>query len=373
MARVKILYIVNVDWFFISHRLPIAVEALKVGYEVHIACSVTDRAEFLEDLGFVVHPLNISRSGVGVISEVKSICQLFKLISNVKPQILHTITIKPVLYANLMARILKVPFRVSSISGLGYVFIASGLKSKSFRFMVSLLYRLALKKSNVVIFQNQEDARVLRLMGAVESCQEALIRGSGVDLTRFKVVPEPKNEFIVMLVARLLIDKGVVEFVEAAKILKLSHPEIKFVLVGDIDVNNPKSITDSQLEKWVEEGIIQFWGFSNNISETMSKSNVIVLPSYREGLPKSLIEAAASGRAVITTDVAGCRDAIEPNRTGLLVPVREVEPLVGAILNLRSDDELRLSFGRNGRELAEKAFDINSVVKKHLEIYKRFN
>jgi glycosyltransferase involved in cell wall biosynthesis len=369
MYKKKLLFVVNVDWFFISHRLPIALAAIKQGYEVHIACGITDKRDLLESHGVIVHPLTLSRSGVGVLNELKTLKQLLLVIRKVKPDITHSVTIKPVLYGNIVARLLRVPVRISSISGLGYVFIANGFKAKLFRLFISTLYKFALKGSQTIIFQNKADRDTLKRLGAVKSEQEVFIRGSGVDLNLYPVVNEPNGKPIVMLVARLLIDKGVNEFAEAAKIIKSTNADIRMVLIGDADLENPKSISPKQLSLWVDEGIIEHWGYSTEVATTMAQANVIVLPSYREGLPKSLIEAAACGRAVITTDVPGCRDAIEPNKTGLLVPVKSSSFLAKAIIKLLDDRVLRHKFSVNGRELAESAFDINDVISKHLAIY----
>lgn len=365
----KILFIVNVDWFFVSHRLPIALAIIKKGFEVHISCGTTDKKDLLEGHGIIVHPLAISRSGVGVFNELKTLKQLFSVIRIVQPDITHCVTIKPVLYGNIISRLLKVPVRVSSISGLGYVFIARGLKAKLFRLFIAITYRLALTKSHAVIFQNKSDRDILKLLGAVKAEQEVFIRGSGVDLNLYPVLQEPKEKPVVMLIARLLVDKGVIEFSEAAEIIKSYRDDVRFVLVGDADIENPKSVSLTQIEKWVKTGIVEHWGYSHNVAETIAKSNIMVLPSYREGLPKSLIEAAACGRAVITTDVPGCRDAIERDVSGLLVPVRDSFALSDAILKLIDDNELRSMLASNGRKLAEKVFDINDVIEKHFEIY----
>ncbi|TPH17046.1 glycosyltransferase family 4 protein [Litorilituus lipolyticus] len=365
----KILFIVNVDWFFVSHRLPIALAAIKCGYEVHLSCAVTDKGKELESLGIFLHPLSLSRSGVGIFNELIALKQLYSVVKSVKPNIVHSVTIKPVLYGNIVARILRVPVRVSSISGLGYVFIAAGFKARIFRAFISTFYKVALGGITSVIFQNTSDRDILKKLGVINSEQEVFIRGSGVNLDLYPVTNEPEGTPVVMLVARLLIDKGVNEFISASKIMKSNVSNIRMVLVGDTDLENPKSIAPKELDKWVSSGIVEHWGYSYDVAQTMSKANIVVLPSYREGLPKSLIEAAACGRAVITTDVPGCRDAIEVNKTGLLVPVKKDKPLADAILQLINDDELRKQFAINGRALAEQAFDINDVIKKHLDIY----
>ncbi|MGL1959350.1 MAG: glycosyltransferase family 4 protein [Colwellia sp.] len=365
----KLLFIVNVDWFFISHRLPIALSAIEAGFEVHIACGITNKKTCLENNGLIVHPITLSRSGVSIINELKTIQQLFSVIKSVRPHIIHSVTIKPVLYGNILARFFKVPIRVSSISGLGYVFIADGLKAKLFRWLIAILYKSALVASKAVIFQNTSDRDILKQLGVIKTEQEIFIRGSGVNLDLYPVTAEPEDTPVVMLVARLLIDKGVNEFVAAAQIIQANRTDIRMVLVGDTDLENPKSISPKQLIHWVSTGIIEHWGFSKNVAQTMAKANIIVLPSYREGLPKSLIEAAACGRAVITTDVPGCRDAIEANITGVLVPVKADKPLADAIVKLVDDSAKRHQYALSARKLAEQAFDINDVIKKHLEIY----
>ena len=228
------------------------------------------------------------------------------------------------------------------------------------------MYRISLHGAKAIIFQNKSDRDVLKQMGSVTPEQEVHIRGSGVSLEEYPVTKEPTGAPVVMLVARLLIDKGVNEFVEAAKLLKLKIPDIRMILVGDIDLENRKSISKVQLNSWLDDKLVEHWGYRNNIAETMSQANIIVLPSYREGLPKSLIEAAACGRAVITTDVPGCRDAIEVNSTGLLVPVHSVKPLADAILKLINDVELRHSYALSGRKLAEEAFNIKNLSLIHI-------
>ncbi len=369
ISKRKLLFIVNVDWFFISHRLPIALAAIKNGFEVHIACAITNRSDELSSHGLIVHPLGLSRSGVGAIGELKSLLQVYKILVEIKPDILHTVTIKPVLYGNILARLTKVPVRVSSISGLGYVFVASGLKSKLFRSLIAVMYRIALNGASAVIFQNKADRDVLSQMRAIKPYQEVFIRGSGVALDRYTVMPEPSGKPVVMLISRLLIDKGVGEFVAASKLLKSKRNDIRMVLVGDIDLGNPNTITCEQLTSWVDQGFVEYWGYCNDVPEVIAKSNLIVLPSYREGLPKCLIEAAACGRAVITTDVPGCRDAIEPGKTGLLVPPKTDRALAEAIARLVDDKLLRHNFARRSRFFAEEEFDIKDVIKVHLSLY----
>jgi len=365
----RLLFVVNVDWFFVSHRLPIALAAMKNGYEVHLACALTNKAEQLQALGIKLHELPLSRSGTSVKAELKSFYAIYRLVKQLQPEVIHMVTIKPVLYAGIASRLLSVKTRVASISGLGFVFIAQGTKAALLRSLVARLYRLALRRDNTqVIFQNPNDRDLFLKQGIIESHQTVMIRGSGVSLADYPVCPEPQETPVVMLVARLLIDKGVLEFVEAARQLKAKHTNVRMVLVGDTD-ENPKSVHSKQLEEWTKQGIVEHWGYSTDVAQTMAQSHIIVLPSYREGLPKSLIEAAACGRAVITTDVPGCRDAITPDVSGLLVPVKNAVALTHAIEELLQNPDKRQQMGLAGRALAEQAFSIENVIQSHLMIY----
>ncbi|MCT7446753.1 glycosyltransferase family 4 protein [Aliarcobacter skirrowii] len=363
----KILFVVNVDWFFISHRLPLALEALKRGYEVHIACGITDKKEYLESLGLIVHPLNLSRSGTGIKGEIKAFCEIYNLVKEINPNIAHFVTIKPVLYGGIASRFLSIHKKVFSISGLGFIFIKQGLKATLVRMLIKTMYKFALGgKNSHVIVQNPDDKEVVN---SIVKVPITLIRGSGVDLSQYEYNEEKNENIKVSMACRLLKDKGVFEYSEASKILKKKYLNVKFELYGDIDIHNPASLTSDDIKKIKEEGFVNVYGFSSDIAKVFSDSNIVVLPSYREGLPKVLIEAAACGRAILTTDVPGCRDAIEPNVTGLLCEVKDTESLASVIEKLILDKDLRNSMGKEGRKLAEQEFDINKVVEKHFEIY----
>ena len=365
----KLLILVNVDWFLISHRLPLVLAAQKDGYEVHIACSFTNDYNRLTSLGFHLHELPISRAGLSVFSEIKIFIKILLLIKNIKPNQMHFISIKPIIYGGIASRLLGLKEFISSISGLGYIFTAKTKVSILLKPIILFLYRLSLKNSDsLVIFQNSFDRDYFVKQKIVLLENSLLIPGSGVDLEKFVYTPEPQGEIIIMMVSRLLIDKGVYDFIEAASILKKESSSIKMVLVGGVD-ENPQSIKQYELDNWISEGLIDYWGFRDDIAEVMSKANVIVLPSYREGLPKCLIEAAACSRATITTDVPGCRDAILPKKTGLLINVKDPQSLVRAIKTLESNQDLRVSMGREGRKLAENSFDINEVIRIHLNVY----
>lgn len=370
MSR-TLMFVVNVDWFFLSHRLPIALEAMRQGYQVHIATGLTDKLDELQGHGLVVHPLALDRSSSGLGNAWRTMAQLWKVFRVVRPNVVHLVTIKPVLLGGLVARLAGVPAVVVAVSGLGFVFIANGVKAVVRRWLVGVLYRVALGHRNLmVIFQNPDDRASLAKLAHLPDSKVAMIRGSGVDLAQYDHTPLPSDVPVVLLAARLLADKGVREFVQAARLLKQRGASARFCLVGTVDRANPTSLTDAELAQWASEGIVELWGHRSDMPLVLAAAQVVVLPSYYgEGLPKVLIEAAACGRAVVTTDHPGCRDAIVPGVTGILVPVRNAAALADALVGLINDPELCEAMGNAGRALAERAFDVRQVVAAHLRIY----
>ena len=372
----KLLFVVNVDWFFLSHRLPIALEALRQGYEVHIATTLTDKVTVLQGHGLVVHPLSLDRSGASLWAAGQSFWQIYRVCKDVKPDIVHLVTIKSVLFGGLAARLSRVPAVVSAVSGLGFVYVDKGVKATIRRWLVGALYGLALGHHNLrVIFQNPDDLACLARLAHLPERKVTIIRGSGTDLARYRVMPFPTGVPVVLLAARLLVDKGLREFVQSAQILRqrgLSTQDARFVIVGKPDPANPASLPPDELAKWAEEGVVELWGHRTDMPKVMEAAHVSVLPSYYgEGLPKVLIEAAACGRVVVTTDHPGCRDAIEANKTGLLVPIKNALALADAIEYLVKNPDVRERMGAAGRALAEKEFAIEKVVAEHMKIYQK--
>jgi glycosyltransferase involved in cell wall biosynthesis len=289
----------------------------------------------------------------------------------VKPDLVHLVTIKPVLYGGLVSRMLKVPAVVAAVSGLGAIYISTTVSGPFWRAGINQLYRFALKHPNLkVIFQNPDDRQLLLEKGTFPISQTVLIRGSGVDLLTYRVLPKQHDEIVVAMISRLLKDKGVLEYVAAVKMLKSIGVQARFLLIGEPDYGNPAFIDETLLALWQREGHVELLGFRKDIPQLMHQADIIVLPSYREGLPKVLLEAAACGRAVITTDVPGCRDAIEPNQTGLLVPVKDANALAMAMKRLIDDPDYQQQLGMAGRALAEREFGIEKVVATHLDVYR---
>lgn len=370
----KLLFLVNVDWFFISHRLPIAQEALKQGYSVTIACHFTEHKQALKEMGFNVVELPFSRSGGSIGNELKTLRAIRNLIKQEQPSVIHAVTIKPVLYAGLVLKTIKqkIPF-VAAISGLGYVFTASTFRAKLTKFIASMVYKVALAhKNKTVIFQNRSDEKILTDVAKLAAKDKVLIKGSGANLSVYNHIPEINRPHIkVAMACRLLREKGVYQYIEAAKAVKAQLPNTQFLLIGTPDLENPNTIKQSEIDKWVDEGIIDYLGHRSDIPNIFSDVNIVTLPSfYGEGVPKVLIEAAACGRAIVTTTNPGCSDAIINNETGIAVPPMDGHLLADAFIQLINNPEQRIGMGIKARAFAEKEFDVKAVVDTHIKIYK---
>ena len=369
----KLVFVVNEANFFMSHRLPLALEALTRGDAVVVICGVHTGEDRLAEYGLAYATVPLSRSGVNPWTEIVSFRHLLRLYREIKPDLVHHVTIKPVLYGTLAARLCAVPGVVNAIPGMGFVFTRRGYWAKLRRAFVNTLYRLALSHKNMrVIFQNREDLRSFISNAIVKREETVLIRGAGVDLAQFEPTPEPAGAPIFVLVARMLRDKGVGEFVEAAQRLQGKYPDWNFWLVGDVDPGNPASLSIEQLQTWDNIGTVQWLGQRDDVSELLKASHVLCLPSYyREGLPKTLLEAAAASRAIIASRVAGCLEVVTDGVTGLVVEPRDVEDLTAAMARLGNDAPLRARLGRAARAKAEAVFSIEDVVEDTFVVYQQ--
>lgn len=367
----RLLIVVNELHFFVSHRLPLALAARDAGYEVHVATRPGRDAARVEALGLAHHPISLSRSGRNPLAELLSVGNLVRLMRHVHPDVVHLVTIKPVLYGGIAARLARVHGVVAAVSGLGFVFTSRRRGARLLRGIVTGLYRVALSHRHLrVIFQNPTDRSLLLSRGVVAPQQTLLVPGSGVDLQAYRAVAETDGEPVVVMAARLLKDKGVVEFIEAARLLRQQGVRARFLLAGEPDPGNPHSVSDAELRAWQAAGDVELLGFRSDIADVFCAAHIVVLPSYYgEGLPKVLIEAAACGRAVVTTDSPGCRDAIEPDVTGLLVSPRDAAALARAIRRLLDDPDLRRRMGQAGRDLAERRYAIERIIDAHLAAY----
>jgi len=369
IAKKIILFVVNSDWFFLSHRLPIAKKAIEEGYEVGLLTEITSKRKEIEKYGIFVKDIQFKRDSTSIVKNLFLFIKILKIFKSIKPDLIHLVTIKPIIIGGIAAHFLRKSTKiVMSISGLGFIFIEKGFKAFFRKIIILFFYKLVFLNKNIkVILQNKTDLQNICDYTNLAKEKTILIEGSGVNLNKFKFSKIPKNKPIVLFPARLLSSKGIYEFIEAAKKLKGSA---RFVIVGKHDLEARKCINLKKLLTIENQGIIEYWGDSNDMPKIFEMSSIVVLPSYREGMPKSLLEAAACGRPVVTTDVPGCRDAILDGRTGILVQSQNSSELTNGIKKLLSNQKLLNKMGREGRKLAENKFDINKVVKLHLEIYK---
>lgn len=365
------VFFVNSPDYLISHRLGIAKLVQESGYNVHIISIAHESSQKIVDMGFVFHEVVMERGGTSPIKEVLAILRIHYLLKKIEPDLLHCITVKPVIYGSIIGRFQKVPRVIASIAGLGSVFTTTSFKNLILRPLLVRLYRLGLGSDNSkAIFQNREDQDYFLRNDIVDAHRSFLIKGSGVDLDKFSFKPPAKRSpKVVLFSARLIVEKGVFEFIEAAKILSNRLIDVEFWLAGDIDPGNPTSLDTSQIEALDIYENIKFLGYRKDMDRLIEASSVVVLPSYREGLPKALIEASSMGRPIVTTDVPGCRDTVIDNVTGFLVPVKSSQALADKIDLLINDSELAAAFGRSAREYAVDNFDVCDVIAKHKKIY----
>jgi glycosyltransferase involved in cell wall biosynthesis len=366
-----LLFVVNNPAFFLSHRLPLAEEARRRGYEVHLCTPEGKGAERIRALGFPFHPMTMARGSRAVTSEVATLLSLWSVMRKVQPDLVHHVTIKPVLYGTWVARLCGVPAVVNAISGLGYVFLAKGFKASVVRTLVGLLYAETGNHRNVTfVVQNDDDATMLRRLGALRDREPVRIPGSGVDLNLFEDSDEPTSNLpLVVVPARLLSDKGIVEFVEAARLLRQRGVQARFALVGDRDEANPACIPERTLAEWASEGVVELWGYRRDMPQVFREAAIVCLPSYREGLPKALQEAAGAGRAIVTTDVPGCRDVVRSGENGLLVPVKDSLALADALGRLLQNPQERRRMGKAGRRRAEEEFGVPAIAEATMKVY----
>lgn len=370
-APPRLLFLVTEDWYFCSHRLPLACAARDAGFDVAVATRVTAHGERIRAAGLRLIPLTLRRSGRNPWRELMSIAEITRLYRAEKPDIVHHVALKPVLYGSLAARIAAIPSVVNALAGMGYVFTSGKPSARLLRPLVTLAFRLLLKRG-CIILQNPDDRAVLLKAGVAFPEQITLIRGSGVDTAHFTPVPEPDAAVpLVVLPARMLWDKGVGEFVAAAHMLRDEGLAARFMLAGDRDPDNPAAIPAAQLETWRAAGIVEWHGRQEDMARLLAQSHIVCLPSYREGLPKALLEAAASGRAIVATDVPGCREAVRHGVNGLLVPARDAAALADALRRLITDPALRREFGQRGREMAEKKFSVEKITAETLALYRK--
>ena len=372
-ARPKILFVVTEDWYFWSHRRPIATAALQNGYDVFVATRVGECGEKIIEAGFRLLPLRLNRSSYSLFHELRTVSELRSIYQREKPDIVHHIALKPILYGSMAAlgnRGLQV---INAFAGLGYLVSSPSLKARVLKRTLWKMFRFLLNRPNsFLLLQNQEDRDLLVSEVGVRPEKTTIIRGSGVDVNEFQPSAESPGSPIVLLSSRMLWIKGISDFVEAAKLLRARGVDARFVLAGDTDSGSPGAIPREKLEEWQNTGAVEWWGHQQSMSRMLQESTVVCLPSHGgEGVPKALIEAAASQRAIVATDVPGCRDIVRHGINGLLVPPRNPAALADAIAQLLNDASLRTEMGRRGREIAVSEFSEEKVIQQTLALYSK--
>ena len=371
MAR-RILYVVTEDWFFLSHRLPMARAAKEAGYEVHVATRIKDGRAGIEREGFVVHPLAWTRGSLSLRDSFTAVRALRRLFRSLEPDIVHNVALKPVLLGTTASLGLDRIAVVNSLTGLGALFVDGGGSSKLTRAVVEFaLGRLLRRSRSCTIVQNPEDRRFLLGLGVPEA-SIAIIAGSGVDLDKFHVLPKPSSPPTAAFVGRMLKHKGVMTLIEANRRATDRGTKLRLLLAGDCDPENPGSLAPEQLREFASAFGIVWLGHVADIRDVWRQAHFAVQPSRGgEGLPKSLLEAAACGRPMVATDVPGCREIAVPGKTGILVPVDDVEALTDAMTRMAEDGAMRARFGKEARALAEARFSAEIIGRETVAVYDR--
>jgi len=340
------------------------------GLEVHVAApnlpETSSVRRKLEAAGVVVHEVDMGRTGTNPFADFRTLLSFLRLMRRVRPQYALAYTIKPVIYGSLAMWIAGVPRRFALITGLGYAFLG-GAKRRGLMMLVQRLYAVALSHVHTVFFQNPDDEALFRQRNLLRlGARTCVVNGSGVDLAAFEALPLPADSTCFLLIARLLGDKGVREYAEAAGRIRKTYPEVRCLLAGWVD-SNPNAIAQHELDTWVAEGALEFLGRLDDVRPAIARSSVYVLPSYREGTPRTVLEAMAMGRAIITTDAPGCRETVISGENGFLVPVKSVDELEYAMLKFIEDKSLSRRMGLRSRYIAETKYDVNKVNEKMLQ------
>jgi glycosyltransferase involved in cell wall biosynthesis len=366
----KILLFANTDWYLYNFRCHLAQALREQGNDVTLLSPAGEYAVRLQALGFRWIDFPLSRRGMDPLAELQSLVRLVRLYRRERPDLVQHFTVKCVLYGTLAARLAGIRAVVNSITGLGYVFLPGGRLKQVLRFFVRFWYRAVLRGSQV-IFENDDDRQAFLCFGFISPADGHLIPGVGVDTRRFTPVPFPSGKPVVLLASRLLWDKGIGEFVEAARNLRRAGVQARFALAGRTDPGNPASIPEAQIKAWAEEGLVEWWGWIEDMPATLAKASIVCLPSYREGLPTVLVEAASCGRPVIASDVPGCRLAVRDGVTGFLIRVRDADSLSEALRKLITNPALCSEMGAAGRRLVDEVFSSEMVLGQILTVYRK--
>lgn len=365
----KLLFFVSEDWYFCSHRLELAVAAKQSGFDVYVMCKVTKHRHIIEAAGIKVLELEINRASFGIVSNIRLLYQVIALVRKIRPDIMHNVAQKPVILGSIAAKICRVERLVNALGGLGFVFSSSTRKAKVIKSILPYIYNIVLRNAQLIV-QNRDDRDYFLHTVNLPSDLVHLVPGAGVDTTRFEYCELPETATTrVVLVARMLKEKGIAEYINAAKKVRGVASDVEFYLVGDIDPLNPHSFGRTELEKMSEDAGVKWEGPSDDIFRVWASAHVSVLPTYREGLPKSLLESASVGRPIVTTNVTGAREVVQDHVNGFLVPAKSSELLSERILQLVNDRALCKKMGKESRRMVEESFSSKVIIPQCLSIY----
>lgn len=369
----KLFIVLNEDYFLLTHRKELAVRAQEAGYDVTIVAKNTGRREQVEALSLKMLELPIYPTGKNPIEELKTFGFLYRLYKREKPDIVHHVGLKTILWGGLAAKLASVKGVVNAVSGLGVMFSLE--KESRLTSLILSVLRFSHRRKNLIeIFQNHEDERLFVDKRVVTNDQIRFIKGSGVDLKTYTYTPEPVSDKIrILFTARMVEEKGVWVLVNAAELLRKEYEgRVCFLLCGGLS-SNPKAIKEEELNDRCDGNYIQWLGYRSDVPDLLRSSHIVAFPSYyREGVPKSLIEATAIGRPIVTTNSIGCKDTVEDGGNGFLVPIKDCKVLAERLKCLIDDRGLRVRMGKKSRKLAEKYFSLDDVVAKHIDIYSDF-
>lgn len=366
----RLMFVISEDWYFVSHRLQLALHAKAAGYRVAVLCRISSHAELLEKSGIEVFPWFLERRSKNPLTEWRALKEVRAAIRVFQPDVLHAVALKPVLYSAMAGKSKKSGGRVFALAGLGYVFSSQKMLARCLRPFIVQAFRTAFRNpATRLILQNPDDAQVLSDAKVIAPEKIRLIRGAGVDTSAFPATLESDQQMLVVLPGRMLWDKGVAEFVEAARLLQQRGIRARFALVGGRDDHNPSCVPLQTLKAWEAEGVVEYWGNRNDMPAVLAQAHVVCLPSYREGLPKALLEAASSARPIVTFDVPGCREVVVHGKNGLLVPFGDIPALAGALRMLMADRAMREQMGAEGRLMVEREFSQEFVAAKTMQVW----
>ncbi len=368
----KIVFLVSEDWYFCSHRLNLAIEAINSGFSVYLLANINNERKLIEKCGIKIIPLKyLKRSRINIFGEFISLLEIYIKINKIKPNILHSVALKPVIYGSLSTLFSNNVKNINALGGLGFIFSSGTFKARILRpIVLNLLKFICNRKNNILILQNLDDYKFVYNKLKINQKNISLIKGAGVDCNKFKERKNNNKIPIILLASRMIWDKGIKEFYNAAKLIKKKGIKAKFILVGKPDQENPNSISLKQLNIWNNSGIIEWWGYRSDMVEVFKDVDIVVLPTfYGEGIPKVLIEGMACSKPIVATDMPGCRDLVIDGSNGILVKPKDFFDLAKALEKLILDPGLCKKMGAKGRALAVENYCQEKIFSKIINLY----